>query len=280
MKTTTYSKVLLGLFAICTMFTACGEEDNSNGGSGKPTDVSVDLKSVFTGGMPKSAGEVHSITYNEEGLVSTMSTSDGNVEFEYANVSVRSEDRAPSVRMKVDYGKGEYSLFTMRLGSNGFVEEAQQVEKDLDETQECHWRLKYNADGQLSHIVKESYDEEYDKEEIFVSYQNGDIVKVRQTTEEGDDDWEDSMLYTSPTINAPIENKGCVMLFDDAFDIDLDEMEYAYYAGLLGKATRHLPVGVIDDKEKWYYQWTLDEKGYPASVILDSYDNWGYRFSW
>ena len=37
--------------------------------------------------------------------------------------------------------------------------------------------------------------------------------------------------YTTGEITVPIENKGCLMLFDTTFDIDMDEMRYAYYAG-------------------------------------------------
>ncbi len=270
MKTTKYSTVLLGLFASCAMFTACSNDDN-NGGNDTPSNVTVDLKSVFTGGMPKSVGDVESMTYNENGLVSTMATRYGDVKFEYANISTRSVDRTPVVRMTITYGEGEFSQFTMRLGSNGFVKDAQQVEKDLDGTQEYQWSFKYNADGQLSYMKKSEGDKE-----VFVTYKNGDIVNVKQTTED-DDNWEQSILYTSPTVSSPIENKGCIMPFDDAFGIDLDDMAYAYYAGLLGKATQHLPVGASDEEGDSYYQWTLDGNGYPTLVEIDGYE---YSFSW
>ena len=32
------------------------------------------------------------------------------------------------------------------------------------------------------------------------------------------------------------------MLFDEILDVDMDEMIYAYYGGMLGKATKHLPL--------------------------------------
>lgn len=273
METTKYSKVLLGLLAICAMFTSCSDDENdNNGGNGTPSNVTIDLKSVFTGGMPKSVGDVKSITYNEDGLVSTMTTRDGgNITFEYANVSTRAENRAPVVRMTITYGEGEFSQFTMLLGNNGFVKDAQQVEKDLDGTQEYQWSFKYNADGQISYMKKSEGDKE-----VFISYKNGDIVNVKQETEDNDN-WEQNVLYTSPTVSSPIENKGCIMPFDDAFGIDMDDMAYAYYAGLLGKATKHLPVGVSDEQGDSYYQWTFDGNGYPTSVKIDGYT---YSFSW
>ena len=55
------------------------------------------------------------------------------------------------------------------------------------------------------------------------------------------------------------------MFFDDTFDIDIEELQYAYYAGLLGKATKHLPVRSIDEKnEVSTFRWTLDSNGYPT----------------
>ncbi len=71
--------------------------------------------------------------------------------------------------------------------------------------------------------------------------------------------------YTSDEMNAPIENKGCIMLFDETFSIDMDEMKYAYYAGLLGKATKDLPIECISgDLDSDVFEWALDGNGYPV----------------
>ena len=61
---------------------------------------------------------------------------------------------------------------------------------------------------------------------------------------DSNDEWEYSAAidYTTDNITAPIENKGCLMLFDEILDVDMDEMIYAYYGGMLGKATKHLPL--------------------------------------
>ena len=32
------------------------------------------------------------------------------------------------------------------------------------------------------------------------------------------------------------------MLFDEILDVDMDDDIYAYYGGMLGKATKHLPL--------------------------------------
>ena len=66
-------------------------------------------------------------------------------------------------------------------------------------------------------------------------------------------------------MTTPIENKGNVMLFDETLYIDLDQLGYAYYAGLLGKATRHLPVGYYSPEygDGYSYSWGIGEDGFP-----------------
>lgn len=58
------------------------------------------------------------------------------------------------------------------------------------------------------------------------------------------------------------------MLFDETFGIDMDEMEYAYFAGLLGKATRNLPTErTEDDGDSHTYEWTLNGAGLPIKLV-------------
>ena len=96
---------------------------------------------------------------------------------------------------------------------------------------------------------------ESDGEITNITYKDGDVVKtstryVASGDLNGDgiidsnDEWEYSAAidYTTDNITAPIENKGCLMLFDEILDVDMDEMIYAYYGGMLGKATKHLPL--------------------------------------
>ena len=83
--------------------------------------------------------------------------------------------------------------------------------------------------------------------------------------------------YTTGEITVPIENKGCLMLFDTTFGIDMDEMRYAYYAGLLGKATNHLPLSNSEDGDEDFFDWTLNANGFPTS-LLAGYET--IEFTW
>ena len=93
--------------------------------------------------------------------------------------------------------------------------------------------------------------------------------------------------YTTDNITAPIENKGCLMLFDEILDVDMDEMIYAYYGGMLGKATKHLPlVGHYtyngeDSVSDMYFTWTLNSDSYPTELVVkDQWDEYRCTFTW
>ena len=95
--------------------------------------------------------------------------------------------------------------------------------------------------------------------------------------EDSDVKHEYTISYTSDSVETPIENKGCLMLFDTTFGVDMDEMKYAYYAGLLGKATKHLPVKNNEDE----FVWTLNNDGYPIEMNLESmYEDDTFTFEW
>lgn len=121
-----------------------------------------------------------------------------------------------------------------------------------------------------------------------ITYTNGNITGVKVKS---DDDREGvyvpSIEYTSQAYPNGIENKGCIMLFDTGFGIDMDEMDMAYYAGILGKATKNLPLKKTEsyvgetNPDVYVLNWTLNTTGYPTKV---SYDDGGedvnINFAW
>ena len=51
---------------------------------------------------------------------------------------------------------------------------------------------------------------------------NGDGVH------DGNDEWEDGAIidYTTGEIATPIDNKGCLIMFDELLDVDMDEISF------------------------------------------------------
>ena len=67
------------------------------------------------------------------------------------------------------------------------------------------------------------------------------------------------------------------MLYDEMLNVDLDQMEVVYYAGLLGRATRHLPVSLYYDNMTYYFEWGINDSGLPEWVTIDGYREY---FEW
>ena len=73
------------------------------------------------------------------------------------------------------------------------------------------------------------------------------------------------------------------MLFGDEFGVNLKNMQCACYAGLLGKATRNLPVWQTHWGTWFDYElsWTLNEDGYPTNfTVYTQYFVQDFSFIW
>ena len=264
MKFLKMSAIAIMAIASCMGFVSCSDDDKDepNGGGEEQTSV-VNPSNVFTAGVPKQVGGM-SVTTGSNGLVTAMTnTGDGvKITFTYPSMS-----RAESydVIMTVD-DEGDKNVFNLQLNDLGFAKYCKQIESDgyIEE-----WWFEYNTDGQLTKMTRSEGDNEVHE----ITYANGNIVKVKEihTDHEGDNNW---VISYGSTL---IENKGCIMLFDETFGIDMDEMKYAYFAGLLGKATKNLPAEKVDliDGDKGTYTWTLNANGLPIKLVSVEFgDDW------
>ena len=150
-------------------------------------------------------------------------------------------------------------LLRMELGLNkeGFVTRAMWKESGSQETENIVFG--YNDDWQLNYINME------DREIYRLTYVNGDITRVDVTYKEASAEVTWDISYGE----SPIENKGGVMEFNETFGLNIDELMVAYYAGLLGYPTRHLPVS---GHGKWGTDvsllWTLSGAGLPQKLQI------------
>lgn len=261
------------------------------GGSGGTGDSGVaNPQNVFTNGMPKTVyGKT--ITTNDAGQVVTIQDDDVTITFEYLNQlhslkAPRSSSQSVDVVMTVREGDyGEYMEYRMSLNSAGFATYVEGYYFDgtyywLDES------LIFEYDD-MGHLTKMIQCYEY-PDVTTINWQDGDIVSVHMTDGESDtEDWDATLFYTGSNVAQPIENKGCVMFYDEMFAVDIDDLKYAYYAGLLGKATQHLPMGMIQryivygDSYSEQFEWTLNEDGFPTSAhVMSEYDDDWYTITW
>ena len=265
--------IILALLS-CVGMVSCGDDDTFI--VGKPSNI-------FSNVSPKIVGK-YSIYYDEQGRVS-MVTERGEYTFRKAIFDYSPADRDCDVRIDItEENYGEMISLHVSLNKNGYAEYVSEIEDNrIDED----WKFEYNSNGQLIKMVRS----EGGSETTTVTYQDGDITKVVQESKFDD-------CSTSSTIEygtEKIENKGSVMLFDEMLCIDMDEMGLAYFAGLLGRPTSHLPQSnkSIDYSSGGYkittyksFSWSLDANRLPVSVLIEEkYDNTTpytktYSFDW
>ena len=266
--------VIIVALLSCVGMVSCGDDETFI--VGKPSNI-------FSNVSPKIVGK-YSIYYDEQGRVS-MVTERGEYTFRKAFFDYSPADRDCDVRIDIaEENYGEMICLHVSLNKNGYAEYVSEIEDNrIDED----WKFEYNSNGQLIKMVRS----EGGSETTTVTYQEGDITKVVQESKFDD-------CSTSSTIEygtEKIENKGGVMLFDEMLCIDMDEMGFAYFAGLLGKPTSHLPQSnkSINYSSGGYkittyksFSWSLDANRLPVSVLIETkYDNTTsytktYSFDW
>lgn len=282
--------------ALCLGFTACSDDDeNENGEGGGSTVTVVKPSEVFKGGLPKSAAGM-SISQNKEGLVTSIIGEDGEkVVFEYFFAETKADATKDRAKITVTDDEGDVTELNLQLNSNGYVEYCNSIDHaGTSDASEFTWEMKYDADGHLIEMRRSEGSGELTK----ITYKDGDAVKTSTSymgggdmngdgVLDGNDEWEDGAIidYTTGEIATPIDNKGCLMMFDELLDVDMDEMIYAYYGGMLGKATKHLPLAMRDaddtSVELSNYKWTLNSDGYPTQLLIkDEGDEKKYTFTW
>lgn len=258
MKFLKFLVVLTISITCCMNFTSCSNEENEpDSGVGNGT---VNPATVFANGIPQKVGGMN-ITVDSDGLVSAITDGSTNVTFEYPCMSRAAE---ADVIFRVEDGYGDESVVYATLNDLGYSK-YWKVVYDEDDVEEFWY--EYNADGQLKKI-KVTNDEI--SATIEYSYENGNIVGANATPVD-DEFW---MKWSYGT--TPIKNIGGVMIWD-TYGSEIEEMQYAYYAGILGKATASLPVkqeaygdGELDTE---IYIWTINDKGLPTKLTTKYTDS-------
>ena len=278
MKKFFYLSSLLFAFLACPLLTSCGDDDDDNGGNnGTENGGVVNPRNVFTAGLPKQVNgfDIHT---NSQGLVTSIEGTDPEegryitITFEYLQ-QTKGEASDFDVIMTINEGDDYTATCSMVLNDKGFVSYCNEEEFSSydDDSSYQTWKFEYTKDGHLNKMTRS----EGKNEVTAITYENGDITKVKTATDDSEKESVTKVFYTNSKIDEMILNKGCVMLFDETFDIDMDEMMWAYYAGLLGKATKHLPLLSIDDEgDEIEYRWKFNKDNMPLSFGSS------YTFTW
>nr|WP_315456707.1 DUF4595 domain-containing protein [uncultured Prevotella sp.] len=273
-KTITIAQLAVAVIGATFVLSSCSNrKDDDWIIERRPDPVTIDLSKVFTNGMPK---EVDSMTIqtDDRGLVTGIKTKEETVSFKYNNTKTRAIV-IPNVFMKVERN-GKTTVYRMYLNNNGFVREC--MKEQNENTKEDTWHFAYNDNDQLTNITHSA--DTYKR--FILTYKDGNISEIETktilspaTTKQKDTC---KVAYTSTATPTPIVNKGNIMLFNTTFGIDIGAIKYAYYAGLLGKATKNLPIQLIDKNgNKNNFTWIVNSNGFPTAMTSGSHQ---YKFGW
>lgn len=280
-------------------FVACSNDDDTP--TGNPVD---NINEVFPNGLVSSITRETSWSGTEKFISDIIRDKDGRVTSMKYRGDLYQISYPTSTTVKVttideydDYDTPVPYVRTFSLGKNGFISDF--TEREGSDVFSFH--LDYDNDGRITSRT-DSYSGNYGHgtSKIKITYNDaGDIVRVDMESESVDDGREEksssviSVEYTNSIITKPIENKGGIMFYDEWFDIDFDEDLCLYYAGLLGKATAHLPLSIRQVEEYVYagekdsydsttdMNWTVNSNGLASSVtIVDEYETIKFSFNW
>lgn len=296
----------LGLVPVISLSLAsCGDDSNEPAATPTPdpipptTAIKVDPRSVFTHGLPLQVCDMR-ITQNTEGLVTKIVDEENITTFDYRGSSeARSRD---AVNIPADYDMtfvvksedpddSEEFTYYAKLTEQGFIKYAYQVTtEDGEDPAVDEWWFKYNELGQMTEMKRS----EGDNEVTTIIYNAaGDITTVKVKDDIDGEKETTTILYTDDAHTTPVDNTSGMMLYDYTFRIDMDEMAPAYFAGLLGKGTAHLPLSAksvyATDEGTWHssytYSWDLSASGMPIKFTSVQEYEWGtetdtFTFRW
>ena len=132
---------------LCLSFVACNDSNENE--NRESTSIAVNPSKVFTGGLPKSVSGM-SISQNEEGLVTSITTDEGEkAVFEYFPVT-RAEASINSARITVTDEDGDVTELNLQLNSDGYVKYCKSIDHaGTPDADEFTWKLEYDNEDYL-----------------------------------------------------------------------------------------------------------------------------------
>ena len=241
----------------CMNFTSCSNEEDEPD-SGVVGNGTVNPATVFANGIPQKVGGMN-LTVNSDGLVSALTDGSVKVTFEYPCMSRANE---ADVIMNVSDEEGDLVIY-VTLNDLGYSKYWKRVYDDGDVDE--YW-FEYNSENQLKKIKVQNCE---GNGTVEYTYEKGNIIGVNMTPADGGTM---KISYGS----TPIKNNGGVMILT-MFGIEDDDMQYSYYAGLLGKSTVSLPAkkeGYFDGESFFEdYTWSINDKGLPTKLTTKYTDS-------
>lgn len=196
------------------------------------------LANVFTGKLLKQMGDDQFIY--ENGYLTQITNDKETITFNY-NYATGADGPDVYVTMR---GDGDDD-FAITLNEQGFAEKIVQTSYDQYGENVYTKTLEYDADGHLTAMNDDRNGRLYD-----MTWTDGDLTKVHWLSDSGS---EHTYTYTY----GDQANTNCLLFYYKVYSVDIDEVQCLYYAGLLGKAPKHLPeLETSDSGSTTTFTWT------------------------
>ncbi|MDR0893298.1 MAG: DUF4595 domain-containing protein [Mediterranea sp.] len=275
--------------AFACVIASCGDDKDEK--KEKHPDNWVDPTEVFTGKriakMLEGEGtDMYSTAeYDANGFLTKVSSDGIQYAFTYlplTRIGMQvGEVTIVGTATDPDLKDGEVSL-SLVIGANGFCKQMT--------TPNAVVSYAYNADGMLVENKSVGHGVNFSgTETVTYQYENGDLVKTVITHQEGAVTNEAVLtyFYTNSEHPTSIDNKGALMPYGILLAMESRMIGLCYYAGLLGKSMKHLPVSAslalpgAPEPIRIPINYVLDKDGYPTKVKTDNETfDYSLGFTW
>lgn len=156
--------------------------------------------------------------------------------------------------------------YVVTIGSNGYASKIELID-DKGNPESC--TLTYNNDEQLSTITWGTSDV------IQFTYSDGDVIRIQDNSTIID------VTYETPT-QSKKANTSNFILWDDMLSVDMDDLQQLHFAGILGKAPKHLPLSYVKNSTTYTNHYEFDSNG-RVTMFTKTRDTYSYdvfRITW
>lgn len=228
-------------------------EKNPSGSDGDEGDVTVPtdknpVERVFTGKLVDEVDDhgLDKFVY-ESGFLTQVDDGDGyKITFEYYYLDPDKQTSDPDVRYTRERADGSVSyIYDVWLNELGFARRIDSKHNDEYGGFEFQSTCEYDEEGHLVYMNEGREEREYS-----LVWTDGDISHI---------DIQGSHTQSTDFSYSETLNDNNLMFFYDIYDMDIEELKYLYWAGLLGVSPKHLVTMSNSDDEHYQFEWESDK---------------------
>ena len=223
-----------------------------------PTDKTP-VERVFTGKLVDEVDDhgLDKFVY-ENGFLTQVLADDGvdsddgddKITFEYNYLNPNKSASDPDVRYTKERADGSVAyVYDVWLNELGFARRIDSRHYDDYYSFDFQSTCEYDSEGHLVYMNEGREEREYS-----LTWTDGDLVRVDRLNHD----------HTTDFTYSEMSNANNLMFFYDIYDMDLEELKYLYWAGLLGVSPKHLVASSYIHSDGYgqpyeEYQWEADK---------------------